>query len=94
MAARGDLFMGLHWPHRIIDGLETILKRDSNAICASRILDSMVESPEPSCSEIGDLDNLLRMGYETIMLGDEVCLKRDSIISALNLYSAIAERYD
>ena len=93
MAARGDLYMELHWPHTIIDALELILERDKNAIVASRILGSLAHSIEPSCEDIGDLDNLLRMGYKTVMFGDEICLKRDSIIAALNVFAAIRERY-
>lgn len=93
MAARGDLYMQLHWPHLIIEGLEKILEKDKDAIIASRLLESLSESPEPRCEEISDMDNLLRMGYRTVMFGDEVCMKRDSIVSALNLFSAIAEKY-
>jgi pyruvate kinase len=94
MAARGDLFMELKWPHNILPALEKILKQDSNAVVASRILASLARNSEPTCEDIGDLDNLLRMGYKTFMFGDEVCLKRDTIISALNLFTIMAERYE
>lgn len=94
MAARGDLYMEMHCPHEIIPALEKILKKDKNAIAASRILSSLTESPEPSCEDICDLDNLLRMGYRTIMFGDEVCLKRDTIISALNVLLLMARSYE
>lgn len=90
MAARGDLYLELHWPHHIIEALEHILERDRNAIAASRILSSLAEHPEPRCEDISDVDNLLRMGYRTVMLGDEVCLQRDSVLAALNVFSAIA----
>jgi len=33
---------------------------------------------------------LLGLGYRTLMLGDEVCLRRDSVLAALNLIDAIA----
>ena len=94
MAARGDLFMQLHWPHTVIGALEKILQKDNNAIVASRLFESLSESPEPRCEEISDVDNLLRMGYKNVMFGDEVCLKRDSLVYALNLFSAVAERYE
>jgi pyruvate kinase len=93
MAARGDLFMQVHWPHLIIDGLEKILEKDKDAIVASRIFKSLAKGPEPTCEEIGDVDNLLRMGYRTVMLGDDVCQERTPVISALNLFLAIAEKY-
>ena len=94
MAARGDLFMQLHWPHLMIDAVETILRKDPTAWVASRLFDSMGENEEPKCEEIGDVDNLLRMGYKTFMFGDEVCLERTSIIGALNLFSIMAKRYE
>ena len=93
MAARGDLYLELKKPHYIIDAVENIVCKDKNAIVASRILDSFAGSLEPSCSDIGDLDNLMRMGYKNFMFGDEICLKRESIISGLNLFKALAEKY-
>lgn len=92
MVARGDLFMELHWPHAIIEATEKILSADKYAIVASRILSSLANQPEPSCEDIGDTDNLIRMGYKTLMFGDEICLKRDSIISGLNVLNALTER--
>lgn len=94
MAARGDLFVELKWPHDIIRAVETIVKSDPRAIAASRIFNSLSEHPMPSCTDIGDVDNLLRMGYMTLMLGDDVCQQRDSVMSALNLFQALALRYD
>lgn len=93
MAARGDLFVELELPHKIIEAVEDIVKADKNAIVASRLFSSLSESLEPSCEDIGDADNLLRMGYKTFMFGDDICMERDSIISGLNLFNAMAERY-
>jgi pyruvate kinase len=94
MAARGDLYMQLHWPHNMISALEKILRRDKNAVAASRILSSLSKNPEPSCEDIGDLDNLLRMGYKTLMFGDDICFRRDSMMAALNIVSLMAGRYE
>lgn len=94
MAARGDLYLEIHWPHEIPRIMQSIIEKDKNAIAASRILDSLAQSPEPSCADIGDADNLLRMGYRTLMLGDEVCLRREPLISSLNLLAALAEPYN
>ena len=33
---------------------------------------------------------LLLLGYRTFLLGDAVCMQRDSVIEALNLLEAIA----
>jgi pyruvate kinase len=94
MAARGDLFMELKMPHYITQAVEAIVRKDPDAIAASRIFESLAQSLEPSCSDIGDADNLLRMGYKTLMFGDEICMRRDSIISGLNLLDAMAQRYE
>jgi pyruvate kinase len=93
MAARGDLYIQLKLPHHVIGALETILDADPEAIVASRIFSSLSESGYPSCADIGDADNLMRMGYRTLMLGDDICQQRDSVLSALNLLDQMAQRY-
>jgi pyruvate kinase len=93
MAARGDLFVELRKPHEIINSVETIVRKDPGAIAASRIFGSLSSSLSPSCADIGDVDNLLRMGYKAFMFGDDICMKRDSVISGLNLLEAISEKY-
>lgn len=94
MAARGDLFVEVEKPHKIVESIENILNEDKNAIVASRIFPSLTYSFEPSCEDIGDVDNLLRMGYKSLMLGDDICMKRDSVISALNLLYAMSKKYN
>ena len=93
MAARGDLFVELKMPHDIITAVEDIVSTDANAIVASRLFSSLSRGLEPSCEDIGDADNLLRMGYKTFMFGDDICMERDSITSGLNLFNTMAERY-
>jgi hypothetical protein len=93
MTARGDLYVELEKPHHIIKAVETIISKDPSAIVASRIFSSLSDSLEPSCEDIGDVDNLLRMGYRSFMFGDDICMQRNSIISGLNLFEAMAERY-
>ena len=89
MAARGDLYIEVKRPHHILQALETIVHADPEAIAASRILSSLANSPEPSCEDITDVAYLIKTGYKTLMLGDEVCLRRESILSALNVLDAI-----
>lgn len=93
LAARGDLYIELRMPHHIIPALEDIIAKDKTAIAASRIFPSLAYSLEPASQDIGDVDNLLRMGYRTLMFGDDVCMQRDSTISGLNLLKAMAVRY-
>lgn len=85
MAARGDLYVEVLQPHKIISALKTIIQADPNAIVASRILDSLAWTPVPVSADISDVAFLMEIGYRTFMLGDQVCIKRDSVMEALNL---------
>jgi pyruvate kinase len=90
MTARGDLFLELARPHHLLRAMKDVLAADPDAIVASRICDSLAWGLEPTSQDITDAAYLLSLGYRTLLLGDEVCLKRDSVLSALNLLEAIA----
>lgn len=90
MAARGDLYVEVLRPHRIVGALRAIIQADPRAIVASRLFGSLARGPVPEASDIGDAAFLLSLGYRTFMLGDEVCLRRDSVMAALNLLEAVA----
>lgn len=89
MAARGDLFLELQRPHHLLGALRDVVRADPDAICASRILASLAWEDEPSAQDLTDVAYLLGLGYRTLMLGDEVCLRRDSVVSALNLLECL-----
>jgi pyruvate kinase len=93
VAARGDLFVEVLRPHRIVGALRTIIAADPGAVVASRIFDSLAYQPVPASADIGDVAFLLSLGYRTFMLGDAVCLQRDSVLEALNLLQAIAGEF-
>lgn len=93
MAARGDLYIEVERPHHILDALETIVRTDPDAIVASRVFASLAEDPVPDSADITDAAYLIKSGYKTLMLGDEVCLRRESVLGALNLLEAIVEQY-
>jgi pyruvate kinase len=90
MAARGDLFVEVPMPHRILTALKWVVEADADAILASRLFGSLSRQSSPEASDISDAALMLMLGYKTLMLGDEVCLRRDSVIGALNLLSAVA----
>jgi hypothetical protein len=92
MAARGDLYVEVYHPHAIIGALRRIIAADRRAIAASRIFSSLARGPSavPDCADISDAAFLINLGYRTLMLGDEVCLRRDSVLAALNLLDAVA----
>lgn len=90
MAARGDLYVEVIEPHRIVGALRDLVKADPKAIVASRICGSLSRDPVPDSADVSDLAFLMQLGYRTFMLGDDVCLRRDSVLAALNLIGAVA----
>jgi pyruvate kinase len=93
VAARGDLYVEVLRPHRIVSALRDIIAADPQAVVASRIFDSLAYHPVPASADITDVAFLLSLGYRTFMLGDSVCLRRDSVLEALNLLRAVAEEF-
>jgi pyruvate kinase len=90
MAARGDLYIEVLEPHRVVSAVRDIVRADPDAIVASRLLTSLSRDPVPECADVSDVAFLLSLGYRTFMLGDDVCQRRDTVIAALNLLGAIA----
>jgi pyruvate kinase len=90
MAARGDLYVEVLQPHRIIAALGDLIAADPAAIVASRLFGSLARDPVPDAADVGDAAFLIKLGYRTFMLGDEICLRRDTVIAALNLLGAVA----
>ena len=93
IAARGDLYVEVLHPHRIITALRQIIAADPQAVAASRIFESLVYHPVPTSADIADVAFLLSLGYRTFMLGDSVCLQRDTVLEALNLLEAVAGEF-
>ncbi len=93
-AARGDLYVEVGRPHRIVGALRTIIRADPEAMVASRLFDSLADDPVPSAADIGDAAFLMGLGYRAFLLGDAVCLRRDTVLAALNLLEAVAGELD
>ncbi len=90
VAARGDLYVEVREPHRIAGAVREVISADPEAWVASRIFPGLAHDPVPACPEIGDVAWLLSLGYRTFLLGDEICLHRESALAALNLLAAVA----
>ncbi len=90
MAARGDLYIELDYPHQIIKALKKIydVSKDK-AFAASRMFSSLLNKPFPSCSEIMDIGFLKEMGYTNFLIGDDICFKREVLIRAINIFRSI-----
>lgn len=91
MAARGDLYVEVLEPHRIVRAMRAVRSADPQAWVASRLFPSLARGAVPEAQDIGDAAWLMSLGYRTFMLGDEVCLRRDSVMAALNLLGHVAE---
>ncbi len=90
MAARGDLFVELK-PHELPRALRAIVAQDQGAVLASRLFPSLAHGLEPQAQDVTDAAHCLALGYRTLMLGDEVCQRRESVLSALNLLQALID---
>lgn len=90
MAARGDLFLELRQPHELPRALRSIVATDPGAIVASRLFGSLAWDEGPTAAEVTDAAFLLSLGYRALMLGDQVCLRRESVLAALDVIEALA----
>ncbi|XLQ20524.1 MAG: pyruvate kinase [Candidatus Moraniibacteriota bacterium] len=87
MAARDDLYINIgsnKW--NILDALQMIIAKDSNAIVASRILTSFVSSGDVSIGDLSDLYLMYSFGYRTIMLSDSLCFSETAFNKAIDVY--------
>jgi hypothetical protein len=89
VAARGDLFVELEQPHHMIDALRVIIKNDPEACVGSRILLSVINDPVPSCADLLEIAWLHDIGYNRMMLCDELCLKENLLSSAVAIFDGI-----
>ncbi len=95
LAARGDMYVELDRPHDILGALKDIIDADPRAIGASRLLLSFLEPGSmPSCSDICDVGFLFKLGYQALLLGDELCADENVLKSAIGVILAIQESYD
>jgi pyruvate kinase len=89
VAARGDLYVEVREPHRIVGALRDVIAADPEAVVASRLFPTLARTPVPVASEVCDAAFLLALGYRTFLLGDEVCLRREPVLAALDLLTAV-----
>ncbi|HYN40698.1 MAG TPA: hypothetical protein VE129_02900 [Thermoanaerobaculia bacterium] len=89
VAARGDLYVEVREPHRIVGALRDVIAADPESVVASRLFPTLARTPVPVASEVCDAAFLLALGYRTFLLGDEVCLRRDPVLAALDLLTAV-----
>lgn len=82
MAARDDLMIQIG-VLKMLDALKLIIKKDPNAICASRLLLGL-EQGEVSMADMSDLEYMRKMGYRSFMFSDGI--SRDHFTAAVNFW--------
>jgi len=93
VAARGDLYVELKRPHEILEATKLIIEKDPRAIVGSRILLSTFLDPVPSCADFSELAWLYDIGYRRMLLCDEMCLKEESLATAVGAFEAFRDSY-
>lgn len=90
MAARGDLYTEIDYPHEIPWVLKKIKRIGKDkAVIGSRLLETLIKHPVPSCSDIMDIDYLKKMGYKKFLIGDDICFKKNILLRGINIFRAI-----
>ncbi|MDD3101864.1 MAG: pyruvate kinase [Patescibacteria group bacterium] len=86
MAARDDLYINIgREKTKIFDILAEIIRADSRAIVASRILTSLEEKEVVEMADISDLRLMFLMGYRYFLLSDMICFHEDSFKKAMEI---------
>ena len=73
MVARDDLYLQSGEGYSMINHLKTIIEKDKDAICASRIFLSLEKRETPDFADFADLELMYSLGYRRFMLCDNVC---------------------
>ena len=84
MAARDDLYTETNRNIEMLKHLRDIIKKDSNAICASRLFSSLNKYDYVSLSDYEDLELMYLYGYKNFMLGDDI--RGPKLIKAVNAW--------
>lgn len=93
MAARGDLYVELDRPHDILPAMRDIIKSDKNAFAGSRMLLTCIENPLPEAADLAELAWLYDIGYRNFMLCDDLCIREDRLVRAVNVFEAFRNSY-
>ena len=93
VAARGDMYVEIDKPHKIMDALKLIIGKDPEACVGSRIMLSIARSPVPECHDFLELAWLYDIGYRNMMLCDEICLKENLLGRAVGAFDSFRQEY-
>jgi len=93
VAARGDLYVEVDRPHDILAALRLVISKDPEACVGSRIMLSVIQEDVPSCADVVELAWLYDIGYRSMLLCDDLCLKGELLDNALEACKAFALNY-
>lgn len=93
VAARGDLYVEIGMPHEMPRATKAILAADPEALVGSRILLSAINNAVPECVDFSEIAWLYDIGYRTMMLCDELCLKEQLLARAVNAFDLFRRDY-
>jgi pyruvate kinase len=93
MAARDDLMVNIGpRPAAMLPALDQIIRRDHEAICASRLLLGVERGGGASMADISDLRLMESLGYRTFLLSDGICQRHfDAAVTAWEDYRAVVD---
>jgi pyruvate kinase len=97
MAARGDL--GVELPYEQVPSAQraialAALKSGTVSICATEMLESMIQSSRPTRAEVSDVTAAVRDGFDAVMLSAETAIGVDPVgaVRAMGRICEAAER--
>lgn len=104
LTARGDLYIEVDRPHHMLDAQKLIIEKDPQAIVGSRILLSIcrdVELPNgvkeqrrvPDAVDLSELAWLYDIGYRSMMLCDDLCIREERLGIAISAFSEFRKDY-
>lgn len=90
MAARGDLYTEIDYPHQIAGVMRRIREvGGEQSVAASRLLESLLKKPVPACADVMDLQFLKEMGYRRLLIGDDLCFQKEVLMRAIRIVEAV-----
>ena len=92
MAARDDLYINMGYSD-MHDALKTIIKKDINAVAASKIVTSLEKSQQVSMQDISDIKWLVETGYSNFMLSDGLCFQQETFNNAMKILSKLFQSH-
>lgn len=93
MAARDDLYINIGEDKtEIFNALELILRKDPNAVLASRILTSLEKSTEVSLSDLSDYKLMKSYGYKSLLLSDGISSDEKIFLNVMEVIGQLEKR--